>query len=339
MATVSKPEDESIKVGHSRFISEASVKDKWKDGVGNPCKGGEEATGDELEGMAEGKVLPTSSHLLKLILPLNPPISSSLRPPPTVFLLHPSQPLSHLARLIGSSLGSNISTISFRSVSPDELRHDEVEWSDSTDIGDFVKSAVTEEHFTIVLTPKGDDRVITVRVPSFKDRTQFLRRRLRAIDVDLRQMEQLKRQCDMEAHRGARRMALGGFGMLLVYWLSIARLTFFDYGWDVMEPITYLSGLSTVICGYLWFLYKGRELSYSSVLNQSVSARRDALYKSRGLDIEHWIDLITEQKALRREMNKIAQDYDVRWEDREAAKNKLREGGDGANDSAEEAKV
>lgn len=87
---------------------------------------------------------------------------------------------------------------------------------------------------------------------------------------------------------------------------------------DVMEPITYLSGLSTVICGYLWFLYQGREVSYSSILSRSISTRREALYKSRGLDIERYVDLIAEEKAIRREISKIAEDYDeVRSERRE----------------------
>lgn len=87
---------------------------------------------------------------------------------------------------------------------------------------------------------------------------------------------------------------------------------------DVMEPITYLSGLSTVICGYLWFLYQGREVSYSSILSRSISTRREALYKSRGLDIERYVDLIAEEKTIRREISKIAEDYDeVRSERRE----------------------
>ncbi|KAG7095983.1 hypothetical protein E1B28_006666 [Marasmius oreades] len=114
----------------------------------------------------------------------------------------------------------------------------------------------------------------------------------------------------MEAQRGARRMALGGFGMLVVYWAAVARLTFWDYGWDVMEPITYLSGLSSVVCGYLWFLYQGREVSYSSVLHRSVSARRQALYKTKGLDIDRWEDLVHERKALLREIGRIKEDYD-----------------------------
>ena len=65
------------------------------------------------------------------------------------------------------------------------------------------------------------------------------------------------------------------------------------------------------------FLYQGREVSYSSVLNQSVSARRQTLYKARGLDIERWHDLVAEARALKKEIGGIARDYGEEWQNRE----------------------
>jgi len=211
-------------------------------------------------------------------------------------------------------------------------------WSDSTDIGDFVRDASRQAEFTVSIIDSVDDGKarkddahetnITVSVPTFADRTRYLRRRLDFVESRLREMEGLKEKCDAEAHAGARRMAVGGFGMLVVYWAAVARLTFWDFGWDVMEPVTYLSGLSMVILGYLWyvgksfrkgkinpsparFLYQGREVSYTSVLARSISSRREALYKTRGLDIEQWIDFVSERKALRTEIARIARDYEA----------------------------
>lgn len=186
------------------------------------------------------------------------------------------------------------------------------QWSDSTDVGDFIRDAARSAKFRLCFTD-GEGRessAISVRVPTFEDRTVFLRRRLAIINAQLESMHEIKRMCDKEARRGAKRMAIGGFGMLVAYWGIVARLTFWDYGWDVMEPITYLSGLSTVICGYLWFLYQGREVSYSSVLDSSISTRREALYKMHGLDIDRWLDLVSEKKGLAKEIGRIAQDYE-----------------------------
>jgi len=105
-------------------------------------------------------------------------------------------------------------------------------------------------------------------------------------------------------------MAVAGFGGLVVYWGAVARLTFWDYGWDVMEPVTYLSGLSMVILGYLWFLYQGREVSYTTILSSSISNRRQTLYESRGLDIDRWKDLMEERRVLRREIDRIRGEYE-----------------------------
>ncbi len=66
------------------------------------------------------------------------------------------------------------------------------------------------------------------------------------------------------------------------------------------------------------FLYQGREVSYTSVLDRSVSTRRYALYESRGFDIDRWIELVSEAKTLRKEISKIAEDYDERrWTDQD----------------------
>lgn len=187
-----------------------------------------------------GSISSTSSHLFKLtISPPTPPTEDpgTKPPPPTVFLLHPSQPLSHAARLITTCVPPPPPRVSFRSApgTPDEIQ-----WSDSTDVGDFVKEAANQKEFSIVLTHDEDassekgqnnESEIVVTVPSFHERTKYSRLKLHRLKGELRQMDSLKRECDHEAHRGARRVALTGFGMLVVYWGGVARLTFWDLGW------------------------------------------------------------------------------------------------------------
>lgn len=316
---------ENLFGGHSRFIAEASRNERWADGVGNARKGGEEGTGEEVDDIPEGKgrLSPTSSHLFKLIVPI--PTNESKAPPLTVFLLHPSQPLSHVSRLILASLPPDTpptTNITFQST-PHRPSSKETQWSDSTDIGDFVKEAAQDREFAITISSKKPrsaeastvpDHKVHILVPSFRSRTRFLRQRLRDVSEELSKLEKVKRDCDRIAHRSARRLALGGFGLLLVYFGGVARLTFWDLGWEIMEPVTYLSGLTWIIAGYTWFLYQGREVSYSSLLKQSVSTRRAKLYESKGLDVDLWADLVTEEKQLKREIHKIAADYNIKWD-------------------------
>ena len=89
-----------------------------------------------------------------------------------------------------------------------------------------------------------------------------------------------------------------------------------DYGWDTMEPLTYLAGLSTIMLGYVYFLWHNREVSYRSALNITVSRRQNQLYNSRGFDIARWETLVEEANALRKEIKKVADEYDVEWDEK-----------------------
>lgn len=59
--------------------------------------------------------------------------------------------------------------------------------------------------------------------------------------------------------------------------------------------------------------YHNREVSYSSLLDLSITARQRKLYAEAGLDLEKWTEMVAEAKALRREIERIAADYDIEW--------------------------
>ena len=77
----------------------------------------------------------------------------------------------------------------------------------------------------------------------------------------------------------------------------------------------YLVGLSTLICGYLWFLYHNREVSYRSALNLTISRRQTKLYQQKGFDNQRWDTLIEEANGYRKEIKQIASEYDVDWDE------------------------
>ncbi|KIN03643.1 hypothetical protein OIDMADRAFT_158358 [Oidiodendron maius Zn] len=190
-----------------------------------------------------------------------------------------------------------------------------VRWSSSTEIGDFIRDAARGKEFAVEI--EGEREGIRVGVPSFNDRTHYLRLRLKKSSRKLEDMAKLKKECDDIAHRSAQRIAMGGFGILVTWWVAIYHFTFqTSYGWDTMEPITYLAGLSSIMIGYLWFLYHNREVSYRAALNLTVSRRQSALYTARGFDLHKWESMVEEANALRREIKSIANEYDVEWDEK-----------------------
>jgi calcium uniporter protein, mitochondrial len=190
-----------------------------------------------------------------------------------------------------------------------------VRWSSSTEIGDFIRDAARAKEFEVEI--EGHPDPIKVGVPSFNDRTFYLRQRLRKVSKEISEMAALKEECDRIAHRGGQRLAMGGCAILVAYWYTVYRLTFeTELGWDTMEPVTYLVGLSTFIGGYMWFLYHNREVSYRSALNLTISRRQSKLYEARGFNLPRWEGLVEDGNAIRKEIKAVAAEYDVEWDER-----------------------
>lgn len=102
-----------------------------------------------------------------------------------------------------------------------------VRWSSSTEIGDFIRDAARGKEFAVEI--EGAPKEIRVGVPSFNDRTHYLRVRLRKTSSKLATMASLKKECDQMAHRSAQRLALGGFGMLAGWWFWVYFLSEYSH--------------------------------------------------------------------------------------------------------------
>jgi len=261
-----------------------------------------------------------------------------------MFLLHPKQPLSVIASLIQSEIsevgkmplgvsfhGADESTQEARETGPKTSR-----WAQSTELGDFVQDAALDSKFVIAIhgiheagaengakaaqeaendknQQEQQPTVVPIRVPTFQQRTKYLREHLVSVTKEMRSLLDIKTECDDLALVGAKRAAFAGFGGLLTYWGTVYWLTFHVYGWDLMEPVTYLTGLTGIMGGYLWFLYHQKEISYRSVFEMSSSRRREQLYDQKGFDRQRWQDLVDEGTELRRAIKKIAHDYSTEW--------------------------
>lgn len=79
-----------------------------------------------------------------------------------------------------------------------------VRWSPSTEIGDFIRDAARAKEFALDIEGAG---TIYVGVPSFSDRTYYLRMRLRKTGKRILQLADLKKECDHLAHKGAKQLA------------------------------------------------------------------------------------------------------------------------------------
>lgn len=297
-----------VDVQHSELLARAGDKpqvDVDKDGQAKKDvkRRAEELSRQEDTSRWTGKLTPTTSHLFKLVLPLPRSLaalsqgqseataekSSTSRQAPeptarqpelnvveTAYLLHPSQPLSHVSRLILGSLPSSerSAEVEFRAVSgrdhdaypsatspssstsdassasantstgpgsgssgevealetvaeeggpilndrnPNGAELQEVRWSTSTDLGDFIKQSTLAQEFKIVVRPEESSTASTstsvsgtgsagsttmpslspltlkVKIPTFASRTVYLRRRLLKLTTEIAKMTEQKK--------------------------------------------------------------------------------------------------------------------------------------------------
>ncbi|QRW06370.1 hypothetical protein RhiLY_05369 [Ceratobasidium sp. AG-Ba] len=256
---------ENLYGGHSRFIAEAKRSESWSDGVDNSKKGGEEGTGKS-RGSARGDALYRSPvpNLVASLQAYSPdPDASSIET--TTHCLSSASISAALTRLspypsITPLETSTSTSIAFRSI-PHKSSSKE-SYGPTRPISDFVKEAAQDREFAITMSKpapksdsssssKPDETQIRILVPSFRTRTRFLRHRLKNVSNELERLEKIKRECDHIAHRSARRLALGGFAMLLVYFGVVARLTFWDLGWyGTCDVPVWPYGLLPGICGF-----------------------------------------------------------------------------------------
>lgn len=274
---------------------------------------------------------------------------------PLALLVHPQQPLSYLERLIQAELPpvkdkdgrEKMPNVYFRAEASEKdesgevlnkstgakrpnvasasgLGHegpdtpaehkDWVRWSSSTEIGDFIRDAARGREFAIDISGHGTE--MRVGVPSFGDRTHYLRVRLRRMSRRITELNTIKEECDRLAHRAAHRIAKAGFGALTAWWGAVYFLSFHtDMGWDLVEPITYLAGLTTIMGGYLYFLFISKDLSYRAAMNMTITRRQKALYESKGFEPQKWEQLVQDANELRTEIRMIAEEYDVDYDE------------------------
>lgn len=105
-----------------------------------------------------------------------------------------------------------------------------VRWSSSTEMGDFIRDAARGREFAIEVEGHGIE--MRVSVPSFNDRTYYMRSRLRKMSREIEKLSSIKRECDLLAHQGANRLAKGGFAVLAGWWGVVYYVTFHtEFGW------------------------------------------------------------------------------------------------------------
>ena len=79
------------------------------------------------------------------------------------------------------------------------------------------------------------------------------------------------------------------FAYLCAQLVIVARLTFYELSWDILEPITYCLGFLSVLLGMGYFLKYDVDYTYESLLESLQTRRAAKVFKRKAFPIE-WFE-------------------------------------------------
>eukprot|EP00884_Botryococcus_braunii_P006240 jgi/Botrbrau1/15617/Bobra.4_1s0005.1 len=120
------------------------------------------------------------------------------------------------------------------------------------------------------------------------DTRQEMEERIRKVEERLKPLEALKQKVDKEARRHATKLLRWGLAFFSFGWLLFVRLTFWDLGWDHMEPITYYVTTFMGLLAYYFYLSYRRPLSVTSMDEYLMATQKERLYAEHGLDLREY---------------------------------------------------
>ncbi|GJZ91490.1 calcium uniporter protein 6, mitochondrial-like protein [Tanacetum coccineum] len=114
---------------------------------------------------------------------------------------------------------------------------------------------------------------------------------------ELKQLQAKQEEIDKLAHKQVRRILYTGLVFSLGLIGLFFRLTFWEFSWDVMEPIAFFGTTSGIILGYGYFLITRRDPTYQDLMKRLFLSRRRKLIKRKNFDVERFMELQNKCKS------------------------------------------
>ncbi|KAK8505415.1 hypothetical protein V6N13_045853 [Hibiscus sabdariffa] len=109
--------------------------------------------------------------------------------------------------------------------------------------------------------------------------------------AELERLRARKEEIDVRAHKQVRRILWCGLGLVVAQVGLYFRLTFWEFSWDVMEPITFFTTATGIIIGYAYFLCTSRDPTYQDLLKRLFLSRQRKLFKKHSFDVGRFKEL------------------------------------------------
>ena len=114
---------------------------------------------------------------------------------------------------------------------------------------------------------------------------------LKRLQDELNRLQEKKEEIDRMAHKQVRRILWSGLGLTVAQVGLFFRLTFWEFSWDVMEPIAFFTTTAGIVVGYAYFLLTSNDPSYQDMRKRLFLSRQRKLFKKHDFDIDRYLEL------------------------------------------------
>ncbi|KAL5273855.1 MCU family protein [Megaselia abdita] len=111
---------------------------------------------------------------------------------------------------------------------------------------------------------------------------------LETLKQSISPLEAKRNELNEQAARNTNLKTWLGLGLMSVQFGILARLTWWEYSWDIMEPVTFFVGYGTSIALYAYFCMTKMEYNYNDVANRHYLLSVYKSAKIKGLDVEEY---------------------------------------------------
>ncbi|VDL69866.1 unnamed protein product [Nippostrongylus brasiliensis] len=144
-----------------------------------------------------------------------------------------------------------------------------------------------------------NDRYYDVIVPKEQmeldvGREKRMIEQLERAETELRPLQEQKLQIEKECEAHTERVMWAGFAAMGIQTGLFARLTWWEYSWDIMEPVTYFATYATVVATFGYYLYTRQTFEYPTARSRIFTKQFYRRAVREGFDIEKYNKLATE---------------------------------------------
>eukprot|EP00123_Amoebidium_parasiticum_P013350 comp21907_c0_seq1/m.31453 comp21907_c0_seq1/g.31453 ORF comp21907_c0_seq1/g.31453 comp21907_c0_seq1/m.31453 type:complete len:330 (-) comp21907_c0_seq1:527-1516(-) len=122
---------------------------------------------------------------------------------------------------------------------------------------------------------------------------------------ELEPMEDMVSAASKRAEKHTNRLIWGGLGLMGVQFGILFRMTYWEYSWDIVEPLTYFVTYANTIGAYWMFVITQKDLEYRTMAERKFIQTLHKQARKRGVDISRYNELKRELAEKELQLNKL----------------------------------